>query len=294
VVIETAHFGPFNLPKRIKRVTIIHDLSPVKFPKFHPFLSQVLQRIFFPGIIRRADLLITNSENTSQDLSSYYPKAQDKSFKILLGKEEIFKTTPSGNILEKYKIDQPYFLNVGTIEPRKNLNTLLEAFSLFRKECTSNVQLVIVGGKGWKTKSFYRLLNNHPFKNDIKLIGYVDRAELPILYSNTLAFIYPSFYEGFGLPVLESMACGAPCIVSSTSSLPEVGGQAALYFNPEKPEELADRLKFISTEKEVQISMKEASIQQASKFSWEKYAREFINKLEKEFGNKVIPKTKLT
>ena len=98
IVIETAHFGPFNLPKKIKRVTIIHDLSPIRFPKFHPFLSQFLQRIFFSGIIKRADLLITNSENTSLDLLKTYPKSDCKTKKILLGKEDIFKPTLAGNI----------------------------------------------------------------------------------------------------------------------------------------------------------------------------------------------------
>jgi len=290
VVVETAHFGPFNLPKKIKRVTIIHDLSPIKFPKFHPFLSQYLQKLFFPGIIKRSDLLFTNSKNTSQDLKSFYPESKSKICQLYLGKEDIFKPTKSEDIFKKYGINKPYFLSVGTIEPRKNLNTLLAAFSFFKKEHSSNIQLVIVGGDGWKTKSFYSELNKHPFKNDIKLIGYVNRLNLPALYSNALAFIYPSYYEGFGLPVLEAMACGAACIISNTSSLPEVGGEAALYFNPERPEELAERFNYILTEKEVQDSMKEASIQQASMFTWKKYAQEFIDELETRFGKEVDSK----
>ena len=284
LVIETAHFGPFNLPKKIKRLTIIHDLSPIKFPHFHPFLSQILQRIFMPKILKKANLIITNSKNTTADVIQQSPNAQNKTVHFYLGKEEIFKPAGAGNILEKHNIQAPYFLNVGTIEPRKNLNTLLEAFNLFKQKSESELKLVITGGQGWKAKSFYQKLKNHPYRNDILQIGYVDRNDLPSLYSNALAFIYPSFYEGFGLPVLEAMACGAPCIVSNTSSLPEVGGDATLYFNPQKASEMAEKMILIHHNKAIQNSLKEIAIKQASKFSWEKYTKSFIQEIEERFG----------
>lgn len=285
VVIEPAHFGPFNLPKKIKRVTIIHDLSPLKFPKFHPFLSQFLQRIFLPGIIKRADLLITNSMNTSKDLKTYYPKSKNKIEQIYLGKEDIFKPTKSNCELLKYGIQSPYILSVGTIEPRKNLTTLLKAFTIFKLKNPSKMQLVIVGSKGWKSKSFYKEFKHHPFKNDIKLVGFVNRNDLPILYTCSLTFIYSSLYEGFGLPVLEAMACGSPCIISNTSSLPEVGGEAALYFNPERADELSEKLKLIYDNKALRTLLTEKSIKQASRFSWQQYAKVFIQKLESNFGD---------
>lgn len=292
VVIEPAHFGPFNLPKKIKRVTIIHDLSPLKFPKFHPFLSQFLQRIFLPGIIKRADLLITNSKNTSQDLMTYYPKSINKIEQIYLGKEDLFKPTGSLNDLAKHGIQRPYILSVGTIEPRKNLTTMLKAFTLFKQKIPSKIQLVIVGGKGWKSKPFYKELENHPFKDEIKLVGYVNRIDLPILYSCALTFIYPSLYEGFGLSVLEAMACGSPCIISNTSSLTEVGGEAVLYFNPERIDELSEKLKLIYDNKALRTLLTEKSIKQASRFSWQQYAKVFIQKLESNFGEIMVTKQK--
>ncbi len=294
IVIEPAHFGPFNLPKKIKRVTIIHDLSPIKFPKFHPFVSQFLQRIFLPGIVRRSNLLVTNSENTSQDLMECYPKSKGKIKKILLGKEDLFMPIFSKEVLQKHDLQTPYFLSVGTIEPRKNLNTLLKAFALFKHTHKSKIQLVIVGGNGWKTDSFYKQFKAHPFKNEIKIIGFADRSDLPTLYSSALALIYPSYYEGFGLPVLEAMACGAPCIVSNSSSLPEVGGDAVLYFNPKDVSELAKQLNFIYTNKAIRSSLNELGIKQASRFSWEKYAQEFIQELENRFvnGSNSNPNTK--
>ncbi len=285
LVIEPAHFGPFNLPKRIKRLTIIHDLSPIKSPNYHPFLSQKLQRIFLPGILKKADLIIANSKNTKEDIIQCKPDSRNKTSYIHLGKEEIFGPTGAGNVLKKHKIQSPYFLNVGTIEPRKNLNTLLEAFTLFKQKSKSNIKLVITGGNGWRTKSFYNRLLNHPNKKDIIQIGYVKRSELPALYSNALAFIYPSYYEGFGLPVLEAMACGAPCIVSNTSSLPEVGGDASLYFNPKKASELMEKMVLINRNKAIQNSLREIALIQASKFSWEKYAKTFIHEIEHRFGN---------
>lgn len=284
VVIEPAHFGPFNLPRKIKRVTIIHDLSPLIFPKLHPFISQILQRIFFPGIIKRADLLITNSKNTSQDLMTYYPKSINKIEQIYLGKEDLFKPTGSLNDLAKHGIQRPYILSVGTIEPRKNLTTMLKAFTLFKQKNPSKIQLVIVGGKGWKSKPFYKELENHPFKDEIKLVGYVNRIDLPILYSCALTFIYPSLYEGFGLSVLEAMACGSPCIISNTSSLSEVGGEAVLYFKPERIDELSEKLNLIYDNKALCISLKEKSIKQASQFSWKQYAEKISQTLESNFG----------
>ena len=284
VVIETAHFGPFNLPKNIKRITIIHDLSPIKFPKFHPFLSRFLQRFFLPGIIKRADLLISNSKNTSLDLKTIYPESKGKIVQIYLGKEDFFKPKPAEDIFNRYQIKKPFFLNIGTIEPRKNLITLLNAFTLFKQAHKSKVQLVIAGSKGWKNHSFFQKLKSHPYREEIKLLGYVDRIDLPALYSNAAAFIYPSFYEGFGLPVLEAMACGAPCIVSNSSSLPEVGGDAVLYFDPHHASELKDQMLLVHHNKALQNSLKEIAITQASRFSWEKYAEKFIQELEINFA----------
>ena len=238
IVIEPAHFGPFNLPKKIKRVTVIHDLTPIKFPQWHNFLSRNLQLLFLPSILKHASLIITNSENTSKDLTEIYPFSKDKIARIYPGIDPFFCLP--GNEISCNK--EPFFLSVGTIEPRKNLSMLLDAYQLFREKTNFNHPLIICGGKGWKNKQFYRKLKNHPFRNDIKMMGYVSKKELKRLYSTTTAFIYPSLYEGFGFPVAEAMGCGAPCIISNNSSLPEVGGEVAIYIDPEKPEDLTSKL----------------------------------------------------
>jgi glycosyltransferase involved in cell wall biosynthesis len=277
IVIEPAHFGPFNIPKKIKSVTIIHDLTPIKFPQLHNFFSQNLQQLFLPSILKRASLIITNSENTSKDILETYPFTADKIARIYPGVDPFFRIEKD----EIVKNKEPYFLSVGTIEPRKNLNLLLESYQLFREKTNHTHSLLICGGNGWKNKDFYRQLNHHPFKNDIKLLGYTSKEELKRLYSKTTAFIYPSLYEGFGFPIAEAMGCGAPCIVSDSSSLPEVGGDAALYFNPLSSSELCALMIQVSNSKELQSELIVRGFQQIIKFDWANYSTDIEGLLKK-------------
>jgi glycosyltransferase involved in cell wall biosynthesis len=273
IVIEPAHFGPFNLPKKIKRVTIIHDLTPIIFPQWHSFISSRLQRIFLPAIIKKASLIITNSTNTTNDLLKYFPFSSSKTAKIYPAADSFFLLNPD----EISIVKQPFILSVGTVEPRKNLPQLLDAYRLFREKCDHPYQLIICGGKGWKNRKFYKKFNTHPFKNDIIIKGYVSRNELKSLYSTTSAFIYPSLYEGFGFPVGEAMGCGAPCLVSNRSSLPEVGGKAVIYFDPENVEDITNKLIDLIYSVEEIADLSNKGPKQASSFSKE----QFTSNLEK-------------
>jgi glycosyltransferase involved in cell wall biosynthesis len=270
IVIEPAHFGPFNLPRKIKRITIIHDLTPIMFPHWHNKYSRILQKIFLPSILKRASLVITNSNNTTKDLIEEYPDTKGKSFRIYPGVDPFFRLSESDFCEQK----EPFFLTIGTIEPRKNLITLLKAYQQFRENSNLNYKLVICGGKGWKSDIFYRELEEHPYRKDIDFKGYVDKKVLKRLYSSTTAFIYPSLYEGFGFPVLEALSCGAPCIISNTSSLPEVGGQTAIYFDPQKPEDLASRLIELTSSNKLVNDLSLKGLRQSARFSWENFARE--------------------
>ncbi|NPD45549.1 MULTISPECIES: glycosyltransferase family 1 protein [unclassified Lentimicrobium] len=281
VVVEPAHFGPFNLKKRIKRITIIHDLTPILFPHYHPFLSRFLQKLFLPGILKRADLIITNSRHTTRDVNRYCENSKRKTKTILLGKETFFKPSQNQDVLQKYKIDAPYILNVGTLEPRKNLLTLLEAYAIYRKSKSSNNKLVIIGGGGWMNEKFDKAIANHANKRDIICTGFVEREEMPALYSQSRAFVYPSLYEGFGLPLLEAMSCGAACIAANNSSLPEVGGRGALYFNSLNANDLAERMSLINNDESKREELIQLGIIQAAKFSWDRYAEDFLLAIEK-------------
>lgn len=280
IVVEPRHFGPFNLPKNIKRVTVIHDLSPLHYPQWHQFISSKLQQLFLPSILKRADHIITNSNFTAQDVINYFPLTKNKTSGILLGKEDFFKPTPNLPILAKLGLQAPYILHTGTIEPRKNLPLLVKAFEQIKKEKPTNLQLVLVGKLGWKSASLQQQIAASPFKKDIKLLGYVERAVLPTIYTGATAFVYPSHFEGFGLPVLEAMSCGTPVVVSNTSSLPEIIGTAGLAFSPNNLDQLIKSIHQILEDRILQQTLSKQSLLQATKFSWHKTAQETLKIFE--------------
>lgn len=277
IVIEPAHFGPFNLPKRIKRVTIIHDLTPIMYPQWHRLHSQLLHRIFLKGILKHASLILTNSENTLRDLNKCFPFTIDKSIMIYPGIDPYYCIPENDITLRK----EPFLLYTGTIEPRKNLVTLLEAYQKFRDQSHFKHKLIITGGKGWKSETFYNTLEKHPYRQDIELRGYVSKEALRLLYRTTSAFIYPSYYEGFGFPVAEAMSCGACCIISETSSLTEVGQDSAIYFNPNNSEELAEKITQVLTDKKNVENLIHKGREQAAKFNWDEFAIKFEKELVK-------------
>jgi glycosyltransferase involved in cell wall biosynthesis len=276
IVIEPAHFGPFNLPSNIKRVTVIHDLTPILFPEYHRFFSWFLQKLFLGKIITKADLLIANSNYTKQDILKYYPKSKDKIVKIypdssLSNKKEILPVKALFNF--------PYFLTVGTVEPRKNHLLLLDAFEIFKKN-NPEYKLIIAGAKGWKSNPIYDKISNHKFKDDIIVTGFVDNETLCYLYQNAVAMIYPSKYEGFGLPVLESIRLGTIPILANNSSLPEVGGKSAFYIQKESPQELENVMHQVIS---LDIQEREQIIQKlkksAKQFSWQNFGMQIWNEL---------------
>jgi glycosyltransferase involved in cell wall biosynthesis len=281
IVVETAHFGPFNLPSKIKRVTVIHDLTPILFPGLHRFHSQLLQKIFLKKILKRASLIITNSKNTSKDVVDYSPQSEQKVKSIYLGRDTDIEYCADLEIIQPYTNGHPYFLFAGTIEPRKNLEMLLEAFELFKQISGGNDRLIIVGQRGWKSKTFFRKLRQHPFRDEIILTGYVERSVLSALYSHATAFVFPSIYEGFGLPVLEAMSCGTPCLLSNSSSLPEIGGNAAYYFDDQDATELASFMIKISSNEELRSTLSSNALKQSALFSWEKHAESFNDEMKK-------------
>ena len=279
IVIEPGHFGPFNISNKIKRATIIHDLTPLLFPKMHRWHSQLLQKIFLPSILKKADLVITNSKYTSKDVASYFPITKEKLHEVIPGRDTFFKKIIKPATLEKYNISSPYLLFIGTIEPRKNILLLIKAFNLFKKEGFKH-QLVIVGKKGWHYKESMLAIENSPFKDYIHLPGYIDRVDLPVLYTMAEQFIYPSRYEGFGLPVLEAMCCETPVITTNISSLPEVGGEAALYFEENDEKQLFEQMLKLATSSELRKQQIKKGLEQIKKFNWKETATNLLKRLE--------------
>lgn len=272
IVVEPAHFGPFMLPAHIKRVTVIHDLTPVKFPHWHRFHSQMAQRLLLKSILRKASLIVTNSKATSADLIEYANVAPNRVAMVYPGVTPFLKVEAEPRILLNYGIDRPYFFFAGTIEPRKNLRGLLRAYQLFREQTNLDHQLVLTGAKGWKSGSFFDDLSTQPFQKDIILTGYVPAEHLQLMYAGALAFVFPSFYEGFGFPVVEAMKCGCPVLCSNAGSLPEAGGPAALYFDPADHDLLARLMKHIAEDESSRSELIEKGFSHAERFNWENMA----------------------
>ncbi len=281
LTLEPAHFGPFNLPKSVLRVTMIHDMTVFLMPHYHDHLSQLMQRQFLPGVLHRSNLILTNSNNTARDVIAYFPKTKAKVETIYLGRDPEYFPDTSRNLIEELGVDGPFFHYLGTIEPRKDLPTLLSAYENVRKSIHHlKPKLIIAGADGWKTETFYRDLDQHPYRKDIIVPGYITKPLARQLHTNSIAMIYPSIYEGFGFPVLEALSCGGKVITTSNSSLPEVGGDLAIYFETGNDRALSNAMKKILNEPlDKNYSVRAQSW--AQKFTWDRYTDHLYEKFTK-------------
>lgn len=267
-----------------KSVITVHDLGFKRFKKAYSLGQRLYTSFVYWWAVKYADKIIVPSEFTKKELTELYAVKKEKITVIHEGydkeKFHLMRDREKTNlVLGKYGIERPYFLYVGRLETKKNTEGLIKAYN---KMCTlnSNVpQLVLVGSPGYgyeKIKKFIPPASGEEGKSNIKEIGYVEGDDLIFLYSGAEAFIFPSFYEGFGLPVLEAMACGCPVLTSNAGSIPEVGGQAALYFSPNNTDELIKAMKKIAEDKGLKEELKEKGLERIKDFPWEKCARETI------------------
>ena len=284
IVIEMAHFGPFNLAPSIHRFTFIHDLSPILFPQWHPWLSSTIQKWFLPGTLERADHILTNSRFTANEIQRIFPRTSSKISFLHPDVPSCFHPVQAPETLIRYNLNDPFFLYLGTLEPRKNLQLLVKAFEQLKANGNIPHKLVLVGKKGWKTRELMEIIQQSPFHSEIIQPGYLPKEDLPALLSATTAFIYPSHYEGFGLPVLEAMRCGAPIIVANNSVLPEVVQDAGLFFSPEDVGSLVEKMNQILTTSPESAKRREMSIRQSKRFSWESTIQKFKGIIGSNFG----------
>ena len=257
---ETAFF-PFecNLPT----IFTIHDISLIKYPEYHPEERVKYFNNFFWKRIKNVSYILTVSEFTKKEILSYINFPEEKIVVTYLGYDKnFFKVYPKdekSETIKKYQIKKPFFLFVGTHDPRKNLKLI--------ERCAERIEhpIYIVGWQGWEKIEG---------KKNLFPLGYINDIELAHLYNEACALIYPSFYEGFGLPVLEAMACGTPVIVSKKASLPEVAGEAGIYLNDLYcPDELIEKLKKLISDSNFRKEFSNKSINQAKKFSWKNTAK---------------------
>ena len=267
---------PTYFPLKAKYVITVNDLTPFITPQESKTGRSSVFRMLFPKTLRSADKIICISHNTKDDLIKKFNISSEKISVIHLAVNDNFRKMDSLNaqkILHNYGIRTPYILYVGTLEARKNIPSLIKAFNKL-KDLRIPHQLVIGGKMGWKYKEIFDLTNQLNLTNKITFTGYVKEEDLPILYNAADLFVYPSLYEGFGLPPLEAMACGCPVITSNTSSLPEVVGDAGIMINPTDVNKLADSIYEVLMDKGLQADLTRKGLDRAKLFSWKKCAEE--------------------
>lgn len=257
-------------------VLTVHDLVFERYPQYHKRANYLYLRAAMPLFCRRARAIIAISENTRQDLVERYGVSPDKVTVIPEAAAPRFTPQPPeviADVRARYRLPERYALAVGTLEPRKNLIRLVQACGPLLDAGELDA-LVLVGSRGWLYEGFFQYLEGSPWRERVILPGFVEDDDLPAVYGGALVTAQPSLYEGFGLPVLEAMACGSPVCASATSSLPEVGGAAALYFDPTNVEEMTDRLRAVVTDSSRQEKMREDGIARARQFTWTETARQ--------------------
>ena len=262
--------------RQVPTVLTVHDLIYHLFPEHHKPLNYWFLNRAMPLFVQRARAVIAVSESTKQDLMRCYGVHPDKITVIYEAAAPHFRPAPPEAIAAvraRYGLPEDFILAVGTIEPRKNLSRLLDALQRLRQE-GDDARLVVVGSKGWLYEGFFRRLEELQLGDAVLLPGYVPDADLPVVYSAATLCVCSSLYEGFGLSVLEAMACGTAVVCSRASSLPEVGGNAAHYFDPTDVEEMAEAIGAVWHDETLRAEMGRRGLAQAARFSWERAAEE--------------------
>jgi glycosyltransferase involved in cell wall biosynthesis len=267
------------LPLReVSTILTVHDLIFRRLPQHHKRLNRWYLNLTMPLYCRRATHIIAISEQTRQDVVSAYEIPTEKITVIYEAADPRFRAQSPEAVARArglHHLPERYVLFVGTIEPRKNLVRLLTAFERLHAEGLTDA-LVIVGRRGWLTGDFDAALERSAARPAVLFPGFVPDEDLPAIYAGAQALVLPSLYEGFGLPVLEAMACGAPVACSNNSSLPEIAGEAALLFDPAEVDSICDALRRTLRDPELQAHLRDAGLRQANRFSWERTAQETL------------------
>ncbi|HBA36899.1 TPA: hypothetical protein DCZ15_03425 [Candidatus Falkowbacteria bacterium] len=290
----------------LKKIITVHDLSFLRYPEFFSARKNFWHRALkVKQSLRAADRIIAVSENTKHDIVELVGIAPEK-IRVIYPGNNMRRREVGEAEKKRFFVDRgcrdghrglgaitsdsavvtnepaPFILYLGTIEPRKNIDGLIEAYNMFRADDEAsggkfkNIKLILAGGDGWRNRRIYSVWKKSSYKADIKFLGYVSQTEKEILYSAAAVFAYPSYYEGFGFPPLEALTYGLPVVCSNVSSLPEVVGEAALTVNPFATAEIADALRTVLNEEKVRAVLIAKGYERARRFSWDKAAGEYL------------------
>lgn len=280
----TNHVAPLWLPYPF--ILTIHDMTLWLYPSYHPLRRLITMRPVIPSAARRAAAIVTVSHSAKADIVRILgvPARKVRVIHEAPGKEFHPLEPGNGNAVERaldlafvqeaYHLPDQFILHVGTLEPRKNLVRLIEAFAILRKKEDTAHHLVLVGQRGWKWQKIFAAIERLELENYVHYLDYVPGSCLPAMYNLADALVYPSLYEGFGLPVVEAMASGLPVITTARGALPEVAGDAALMVDPEEVESIAQGIHRLIADRGLHQSLRNRGLERAQRFSWSKTAEQ--------------------
>jgi glycosyltransferase involved in cell wall biosynthesis len=258
-----------------KSVVTIHDCIHLRFPQYLPSrLGYAYARTSLWMATHRSSRIMTVSEASKRDILEYYKVPAEKIDVIYNGIDDRFCRIPAEEdvvrVRERYQLEDPFILYAGNVKPHKNLKRLIEAFDILRQGDFENVKLVMIGDEISKYAVLRHAVHRHHLHKHVRFLGFVPHRTLAVLYRLAGVFVFPSLYEGFGLPPLEAMASGTPVIASNVSSLPEVVGDAAVLIDPLQPEAIADAIRRVLTDGPLRDGMRQRGLERARAFSWER------------------------
>lgn len=267
--------GFLSLTTGVPQCLVVHDLGFLHFSEGYQMSHLRFYKYYTPRFLKKAATIATVSQFSKRDIVQQYKIPADKISVVYSAAKPLFKPLPPeahAAVKEQYSEGHEYFVYTGAIHPRKNLINLLKAFSIFKKRQKSSLKLLLAGRLAWKNNQFLELLKTYKYRNDVVLLNYLPEAELVRVVGAAYALVYPSFFEGFGVPVLEAMACEVPVLTSAASPMQEIAGDAALYFDPHNVADMAEALMQVYKDEDGRQRLIERGNAIHAQYSWDRTA----------------------
>lgn len=279
--------GFCSLTTRVPQCLVVHDLAFLHYPTFIKKSHLFFYKRYTPKFLEKASSVATVSQFSKKDIVEKYGVDAARINVVYSAAKELFKPADWQSkqaVRDEFTNGKNYFIYVGSIHPRKNPTALLKAFSIFKKRQKSDWKLVIAGRAAWHSKAFMDSLGTYKYRDDLVVTGYVNETKLERLVSAAYALVYPSFFEGFGVPVLEAMQAGVPAITSAGSAMQEIAGDGALYADPESYQDIAEKMMLIYKDETLRNNLVEKGLATARAYSWDKTATLMWQSIEKAAG----------
>jgi len=264
-----------SLATRVPQCLVVHDLGFLHYPAAYKKSHVRYLRRLMPRFIKKAKQVATVSEFSRQDIATRYGIDPTRIDVVYNGVKDVFRPVDPAQrqqVREEWTDGKDFFIYVGALQPRKNLVNLLRAFSIFKKRQQSSMKLVLTGRLAWKNEDFLQKLKTYKYRSDVILTDYLDEERLALLLGSAYALVYPSYFEGFGVPVLEAMKCGVPVLTSKDSSMHEVAGAAGLYFDPADHQDMAEALMRIYKDENLRQHLVGEGLKGSAAYSWQRTA----------------------